>query len=100
MVAIYDEDLSDSPRDPVTLIFPGNQAGSSPKRVVPERVGTRTLIFKTPGINQCQVELGTCIVVETGSVGFGAEVQHLALICTRWTLPCTMCFIELHHAWY
>ena len=49
MVAIYDEDLSDSPRDPVTLIFPGDQAGSSPKRVVPDRVGTRTLIFKTPG---------------------------------------------------
>ena len=49
MVAIYPEALSDSPEDNVMLMFPGDQAGSSPKRVVTERVGDRTLLFQTPG---------------------------------------------------
>ena len=45
---IYDEPIGEED-DIMTLMFPGDVSGSSPKRVVPERVGTRTLVFDTPG---------------------------------------------------
>ena len=48
LVAIYDEPLGQE-TDKMTLIFPGDVPGSSPQRVVPKRVGTRTLVFSTPG---------------------------------------------------
>lgn len=46
---IYDDPIGEED-DVMTLMFPGDVSGSSPKRVVPERVGTRTLVFDTPGI--------------------------------------------------
>ena len=45
---IYDDPIGEED-DVITLMFPGDVSGSSPKRVVPERVGTRTLVFDTPG---------------------------------------------------
>lgn len=45
---IYDDPIGEE-EDVMTLMFPGDVSGSSPKRVVPERIGTRTLVFDTPG---------------------------------------------------
>lgn len=45
---IYDDPIGEED-DVVTLMFPGDASGSSPKRVVSERVGARTLVFDTPG---------------------------------------------------
>lgn len=45
---IYDDPIGEED-DVITLMFPGDVSGSSPKRVIPERVGTRTLVFDTPG---------------------------------------------------
>lgn len=52
LVVIYDEPLGDE-GDAMTLMFPGDVSGSSPKRVVPERIGKRTLVFDTPGKLRC-----------------------------------------------
>ena len=48
LVVIYDDPIGEED-DALTLMFPGDVSGSSPKRVVPERVGTKTLVFDTPG---------------------------------------------------
>ena len=48
IVVVYNEPLG-SEVDGVALMFPGDMPTSSPKRVVPQRIGDRTLVFKTPG---------------------------------------------------
>ena len=48
IVVIYDEPLAKE-GDAITLLLPGDVSGSSPKRVVPARIGTKTLVFDTPG---------------------------------------------------
>ena len=48
IVAIYNEPLGKE-TDGITLMFPGDLLTSSPQRVVPKRIGNRTLVFETPG---------------------------------------------------
>ena len=48
IVVVYNEPLGNEV-DGVTLMFPGDKPTSSPKRVVPRRIGDRTLVFDTPG---------------------------------------------------
>ena len=48
LVVVYDDPVGEED-DPITLMFPGDLSGSSPQRVVPQRVGRRTLVFDTPG---------------------------------------------------
>ena len=47
-MVIYDDPIGEED-DVVTLMFPGDISGSSPKKVETERIGTRTLVFDTPG---------------------------------------------------
>ena len=49
MVVIYPQPLSGSVNDELALVFPGPDWGSAPVRVIPDRVGDRTLVFNTPG---------------------------------------------------
>ena len=63
---IYDDPIGEED-DVMTLMFPGDVSGSSPKRVVPERVGTRTLVFDTPGILMLQA---TITVYNPGPLDF------------------------------
>ena len=49
MVVIFPQPLSRSVNDELTLVFPGPDWGSAPVRVIPDRVGDRTLVFNTPG---------------------------------------------------
>ena len=49
LVVIYDEPIGEED-DTITLVFPaGDISGSNSKKVVPERIGTRTMVFDTPG---------------------------------------------------
>ena len=48
IVAVYNEPLGEEV-DTVTLMFPGDMPTSSPKKIVPRRLGSQTLIFDTPG---------------------------------------------------
>ena len=50
VVVVYDDPIGEED-DMVTLMFPGDISGSPSKRVVPERIGSRTLVFDTPGNN-------------------------------------------------
>ena len=49
LVVVYDDPIGEED-DPITLNFPGDLSGSSPQRIIPQRVGKRTLIFNTPGM--------------------------------------------------
>ena len=48
IVVVYNEPLGDEV-DGVSLMFPGDKPTSYPQRVVPRRIGDRTLVFNTPG---------------------------------------------------
>jgi hypothetical protein len=48
IAAIYDEELGHTAHDRITLMFSGGPPCAAPIRVVPERIGSRTLLFNTP----------------------------------------------------
>lgn len=85
---IYDDPIGEED-DVITLMFPGDVSGSSPKRVVPERVGTRTLVFDTPGkyfspmfINRIFFQY-VLSILRASLAFFPGYLSQLLMLCTK-----------------
>ena len=48
MVVLYDDSVGDE-NERITLQFPGDVVGSSPRQITTRRVGSQTIVFNTPG---------------------------------------------------
>jgi len=80
IVAIYNEPLGKE-TDGITLMFPGDLLTSSPQRVVPKRIGNRTLVFETPvySASKGMVEVLPLLNLPSGEVElapFKISIKH------------------------
>ena len=74
----------------MALIFPGDVPGSSPQRVVPKHVGTRTLVFSTPGwclanlVPRTPSHTLSCSCGETVKLGLGGNSMGIGCEMKSW----------------
>lgn len=54
MVVLYDVPVGDE-SEKVTLQFPGDMVGSSPRQIATKRVGSQSVVFNTPGKKRIKI---------------------------------------------